>query len=343
MMVESFHHPVNQSFSVGVVVAESLVRSMTRKRMWRLNAIFLALAASLVAGGAGLWSHESPAPETPRAVALDPFDEADMEFRALYERGRAATLARLGPIIVVELDDLVLVRNGKRVATKTIPSRYHRLKSVSHMPLAIYVALAPFGDAVPDEPRRAGMQALRKRIAGILESLPDSGFDADQLARSRSLLARCSTFLDNVLDSGKYSAAELNSLTRAAGPIVLANAADAAKAQIDSYHACVSTWRREIPADEWGRLRVLVLGPQMPRKRNVAVQYFAKLLGVPGESRRVVYAEELAGESQGLNLLATHQLDSELSEAFFADPDRMEIDLIGNAASVYLDGLDLNR
>ena len=90
-------------------------------------------------------------------------------------------------------------------------------------------------------------------------------------------------------------------------------------------------------------MRVLVLGPQMPRKHNVAVQYFAKLLGLPGEARRLVYAEELNGEQQGLNLLSTHQLDSELSEAFFADPERMEIDLLGNAASVYLDGLDLSR
>jgi hypothetical protein len=101
--------------------------------------------------------------------------------------------------------------------------------------------------------------------------------------------------------------------------------------------------RRDVPPDDWAKLRVLVLGPQMPRKHNVAIQYFAKLLGVAGESRRLVYAEELSGEQQGLNLLATHQLDSELSKAFFGDPERMDIDLLGNAASVYLDLLDFGR
>ena len=65
--------------------------------------------------------------------------------------------------------------------------------------------------------------------------------------------------------------------------------------------------------------------------------------GLPGESRRLVYAEELAGESQGLNLLATHRLDGRLSVAFFGDPDRMEIDLLGNAAAVYLDSFDFGR
>jgi hypothetical protein len=98
-----------------------------------------------------------------------------------------------------------------------------------------------------------------------------------------------------------------------------------------------------MPRDEWSRLHVLVLGPQMPRKHNVAVQYFAKLMGLPRESPRLVYAEELAGEPQGLNLLATHRLDGELSVAFFDDPDRMEIDLLGNAAAVYLDAFDFAR
>ena len=142
---------------------------------------------------------------------------------------------------------------------------------------------------------------------------------------------------------GRYKASDLKVLTRSAAPVVLANADDAARSQIDAYHAQVAAWRRQMPEGEWSRLRVLVLGHAMPRKRNTAVQYFAKLMGVPGESRRLVYAEELGGEKQGMDLLATHQLDGELSEAFFGDPGRMEIDLLGNAASVYLDGFDFPR
>mgnify|MGYP000362221981 CR=1 FL=1 len=38
-----------------------------------------------------------------------------------------------------------------------------------------------------------------------------------------------------------------------------------------------------VPADQWAGVRVVVLGPQMPRRHNVAVQYFAKLLGIAGE------------------------------------------------------------
>ena len=180
-------------------------------------------------------------------------------------------------------------------------------------------------------------------MVAVLEALDQSGFRPEQNQRSRLMLERCQAFLDGVLPPGKYNPAELQALTSAAGPIVLANAGDAARAQIDAYHAQVAAWRREMPPGVWNRLRVLVLGQQMARRHNVAVQYFAKLLGLPDESRRLVYAEELSGERQGLNLLATHQLDSELATAFFGNPDRMEIDLLGNAASVYLDGFDFSR
>jgi hypothetical protein len=157
------------------------------------------------------------------------------------------------------------------------------------------------------------------------------------------LLGRCAAFLDGVLKTGRYEAGELRALTKGAGPVVLSNAAEAARAQIDAYHAQGSAWRRQMPEEQWAKLHVVILGPQMPRRHNVAVQYFAKLMGLPGESRRLVYAEELGGEEQALKLLATHRIDSELSEAFFGDRERMEIDLLGNAAAVYLDGFDFGR
>jgi hypothetical protein len=280
-----------------------------------------------------------PADDPPK----DAFAEVDLAFRELYVQGRAATLAKLGPVIVVEMDKLILLHEGKRSDTTVIPPIYHRLKSISHVPLALYVALAPFGDApIPDD-HLTGLRTFSLRVAEVSASMEQSGLTPAQIDRSRSLLRRCTAFLDGILKAGRYEPGELKALTKEAGPIVLINAADAARAQIDAYHAQVSAWRRQMPDEQWAKLRVVIIGPQMPRKHNVAVQYFAKLMGLPGESRRLVYAEELSGEQQALNLLATHRIDSELSEAFFGDPERMEIDLLGNAAAVYLDGFAFGR
>jgi hypothetical protein len=305
--------------------------------------VSLAILAGLLPCLAALRAGEPQRPAKEGLAAPDAFESADLAFRDLYSRGRAATLARLGPVIVVEGDNLVLLRDGKRTEVSVISPLYHRLKSVSHVPLALYVALAPFGDAPLDDERLTRLRSFRARIEGVTMSLDRSGFSPEQVTRSRTLLDRCTAFLDGVLADGRYKADDLKALTRIAAPIVLANVDDAARSQIDAYQAQVSAWRRELPQGEWARLRVLILGQAMPRRRNTAVQYFAKILGEPGESRRLVYAEELSGEQQGLNLLATHQLDGELSEAFFGDPNRMEIDLLGNAASVYLDGFDFDR
>jgi hypothetical protein len=286
-------------------------------------------------------------PSTSALPADDPskdaFADVDVAFRELYAQGRAATLEKLGPVIVVEMDKLILRHGGTRSESTVIPQNYHRLKSISHVPLALYVALAPFGDAPLPADRLAGLRTFSRRVAEVVASLEQSGLTPAQIERSRSLLRRCADFLDGVLKTGRYEPGELRALTKEAGPVVLSNAADAARAQIDAYHAQVSAWRRQMPEEQWAKLRVVILGPQMPRKHNVAVQYFAKLMGSTGESRRLVYAEELNGEQQALSLLATHRLDSELSEAFFGDPERMEIDLLGNAAAVYLDGFDFGR
>ena len=307
----------------------------------------LVIAVAVVAGPllaiSALKAGGPQAPPGAKSEPLDAFAEADLEFRSLYAGGRVATLAKLDPLIVVEMDSLILIHEGRRMEAKVIPPLYHRLKAVSHIPLGIYVALAPYGNVPLDDDRLSRLRTFRARVATLLESLDRSGFNAEQSQRSRKLFERSGDFLERVLSVKKYEPADLTAFTRASGPIVLANASDAARAQIDAYHNQVAAWRRNFPTGEWSKLRVLVLGLQMPRKHNVAIQYFAKLLGVPDESRRLVYAEELSGEQQGLNLLATHQLDSELSAAFFGDPDRMEIDLLGNAASVYLDGFDFSR
>src|SRR4051812_9541864 len=103
----------------------------------------------------------------------------------------------------------------------------------------------------------------------------------------------------------------------------MANVADATRAHLDSLHRLVSTWRDGMPVAEWERLKVVVMGGQLPRKDNLAVQYFARLLGEPGEGKRIVYAESLFDEPKALDLLATHLVDAQVGLDFFDDPMRM--------------------
>ena len=85
------------------------------------------------------------------------------------------------------------------------------------------------------------------------------------------------------------------------------------------------------------------MGSPMPRRGNVATQYFGRLLGVQGECERIVYAESIPEEARALNLLGTHLLDTEIGAVFFEDPRRMHRDLLADAAEAYLDEMNFAR
>lgn len=281
--------------------------------------------------------------DDPRLGAPDPFEAVDLTFRAAYAQGRAETLRKLDPIVIVQLDQLVLLRGGKRTEANAIPPLYHQLKAVAHVALGVHVALSPFGSGPIPAERLALLETLRNEADRADAAVDRAGFRPDHRERQHLILRNSIAFLDDVRARGRCERTDLLAFTRRMGPLVLANGGDAARLQIDAYHEIVSAWRRSMPDADWRRVRVLVIGSQMPRKHNVAVLYFAKLLGLSGESRRLVFAEDLRGEGDepALNLLATHQLDRGIGTAFFDDPERMEIDLLGNAAANYLDTLDL--
>jgi hypothetical protein len=297
----------------------------------------LGLLVSLALG----WSHAHQVvkEDQRKPTALEAFDVA---FRQQYAKARASTLSRLDPIIVVYHDALVLMHAGKREEVDVIPRRYHDLKAIAHMPLSLFVALAPREQGPLDDEAIEDLKRLRASIELVREAIGDSGFSAEQLKRAQTIVERSSRLLDEVIAAGRYAKQDLLDFTSAMAPLVMANGRDAAIAQIDAYHAQVSAWRRTLGPEAWSQLRVVVLGGQMPRKGNVAARYFAKCLGIEGESRRLVYAEQSSGPPSALNLLATHQLDSEIGAAFFNDPERMERDLLGDAAAEYLKTFDVS-
>jgi len=121
-------------------------------------------------------------------------------------------------------------------------------------------------------------------------------------------------------------------------PLVLASAEAAAKAQLDGLHALVTKWRQELgPA--WSHADVVVLGPKQPRPGNVQYEYFKRAMGRGAEGKRLWYAEGVFDRDGGLTLLGTILLDRGASIAFFADPARLERDLLADGAQKHLNKL----
>ena len=256
-------------------------------------------------------------------------------FREAYAGAKKRVLASSGPALIVNGDRLILFRDGRREEANVAAALYDPLKTMAHIPLAIYVALMPPGEAVGDDCLKT-LAGLRERILPAEASLDTLNLSAAALARQKRIVAASLAMLDEVIAGRRVRQESLVAFTRAMAPLVMQNVDEAARAQLDALHAQVSALRRRLPPEEWSRLHVVIVGPHMPREDLVVTQYFLRLLDEPGEGRRVVYAESLWEEPAALDLLGTHLLDGSVGEAFFGNAMRMHRDLLGDAARQYL-------
>jgi hypothetical protein len=270
------------------------------------------------------------------ARADDPFERLNEAFRQQHAEAREREWSRRGPVILVEFDKLTLITGDDRKSAEVVPPLYHRLKSVSHAPLAVCLALGDGCDAPINDRQRAELKEIASRVEAVRGSLETAGFDADALQRQRDILDRTATFIADTLRTGSAGAKELRDFARGVRRPVMRNAVESAEVQIRAYDAQVALWQEAYPKADWGKLKVVVTGSALPRKGNLATQYFARLLGVPGEGPRLVYAEGLYEEAKVLRLLNTTAVDARAAELFFDDPDRLNRDLLSDAAASFL-------
>lgn len=292
-----------------------------------------------VVAAAGIRAQSPSEPAAPSTTsALKALNDA---FRAAYAEAKSRVLASSGPVLIVNGDHFALLRDGRRVEANVAVPIYDPVKTIAHIPLAIYVALTPGDGAVGDD-RLKTLAGLRELIPPAEASLDALKLPPETLARQKRIVAASLAFLDEVAQKHKFERSSLVAFTREMAPLVMENVADATRAQLDAMHAQVSAWRRELSAEQWKQLRVLIVGPHMPREGLVVTQYFLRLLHEAREGRHVVYAESMWEEPKALDLLGTHLLDGSVGEAFFGDYMRMHRDLLGDAAGEYLPGLILN-
>lgn len=256
-------------------------------------------------------------------------------FRADYAAAKIRVLASAGPILIVNGDNFSLLRNGQRIEANVGTPVYDPLKTIAHVPLAIYVILTP-GDGAVDDDRLKTLAGLRALIPPAEATLDLLKFSGPTIARQKQIVAASLAFLDDVAAKRKFARSRLLEFTRGMAPLVMENVAEATRAQLDATHAQVSAWRHDLTPQEWNQLHVVIIGPHMPREDLVVTQYFLRLLHEPAEGRQVIYAESLWEEPKALDLLGTHLLDGSVGDAFFGDYMRMHRDLLGDAAKQYL-------
>ncbi len=266
----------------------------------------------------------------------DPLVTLNNAFRAEYSRAKTEALSKIGPLIIVEGSNVVLVRNGKRTEAQISPPIYHSLKAVAHIPFAVFLMFdqSYFGQLT--EVRVAELRDYRKLIVNAQSSLGASGFSDIQLQRQQKIINDSLTFLDAAIQNRQVEKTALDDFARQMTPVLLANVDQAARVELDALHSHVSEWRHQMTPDEWNALHVVVMGAHMPRDSEITMQYFQRLLDEPIEGRRIIFAEGLWEEPRALDVLGTHLVDGRAGAAFFGEFMRMHRDLLSDAARVYI-------
>lgn len=292
-----------------------------------------AFAFGLAIGG--MFVARGDAPDTKVPPQEQPLVAMNREFRAAYGLARAGVIDEFGPVILFDGETMTLRRGKERTVAELKFPEYDHLKAIAHLPFSVFLLLHPAEGAIPEK-RLANLQRLLGRAEAAYPTLGKQGFTPVQVERSEAIFAMCFAQIKRSLNAKTCTAGQATEFARTAAPLCLAHAADAAKHQIDIMHTQVSAWRKDVPAVEWAKLRVVVQGGPMPRRENAAVQYFAKLLGVPGECERLVYHESVYDEAKSMTLLGAHQLDTDAGTAFFNDPTRLKRDLLCDGVAAYL-------
>lgn len=248
-----------------------------------------------------------------------------------YAKAKNKEFNTLDPIMIAIEDHLAFYYRGKRQQYSIIPQEYTQLKTYSQLTLGIF-ALYHKVKVLPTK----DLQGYRSKIIEAQKVLSHTSLTAAQQQRQKQIIQHTLSLIDSSLHDGKINVANFYTYFSKAMPLIWQNVNEAAIAQLRLVDQQVLTIKKNMTEAEWKSLKVVVVGPHLPRKDNLLMQYFASLLQVNPNNDRLVYGEALSTEQQALDLMARVSLDTTLGEIVFNDKFRMYRDLLGDPAKTYL-------
>ena len=276
------------------------------------------------------------APAAAQSANAEALDRLNAAFRSHYGESRAATLGRTDPIILVEFETLVLLHKGERREEPFTPPLYHRLKSISHIPLTLFVMSSRYGDQPLPSGALHALEEYRALVVAARDALPSLEIPADLRPTLDTIVASSLRLIDETRATRRFDPMAATALARSLEPAVMSAAREAARAQLDGLDRAARRFRADLGEDAWSRAYVVVFGVRQARVDNLQYSYFRRAMGPDADGKRLIYAESIFEESKALDLLGSILLDRAIGIAFFDREYRMERDLLGDATAEYL-------
>ena len=183
----------------------------------------------------------------------DPFAALNEPFRDWYGAIEDAAFAALDLALIVRSTpaggEYTLLRDGSETTEAPVRARFGELRSVTHVPLAVY-ALATHPE--PDDGQR------RRQLVSLAEAaLPVAASWAEARERSAAtaILSAC---IERLEDPAPIRADDVRGLVARTKPDVDALVARAGEIQARDCTALLDRWRSAVGDEPWGRMVAVV-------------------------------------------------------------------------------------
>ena len=275
----------------------------------------------------------------------DAFLKLNNFFRKSYANTRQQVIEKYSPVIAYVDGGLLFIRKGQKPRWENItPALYTELKTVSHVPLALFVMLG-----LEKEGRLSAMKLKELKDYFILlnaayKTVKGRSFTNKQQEKEQfTQLDLAIDLVNKCLRTNKLIHEDLKVFLQKSRPLLEKNVLGATAAQIDAAHKYTKEFYQQLSDEEKKKLMVLVSGPKAARKEHAITQYFAKVLNVKGEGARILYMESVFSRKGLMRNFGTFMLDSKAGEAFFDDRWRVQRDLLSDAAKYYLSTMSFSE
>ncbi len=290
----------------------------------------------------------APTTAVQRTAPASALQLLDVEFQHTYEAASIQTYETLRadvPLIVNDFLNMTLYLPSRRDSVRRFRmdnAVYFVMARVSHVPTAIYAAIAPYGYGALGADQLRWLQGYEDLLASAYGEV--EGFTRwDRATKSRllAILGTSLTFVRELVARRSASEKEVRDYTQRLMPLIRKNLVVGADEQLRQFRNQTTRWRRDFPNERWHDLRVVVEGFHQPRSLYSQKLFFQWLLREPGLEDKVVYAEfqfspfgaqHDEAETLALRLLTNVYLDKGIAFATLADSTALQRDVMGPAA-----------
>ena len=256
------------------------------------------------------------------------------KFIATYEYARNHLISMISPIMICNGDYVIIIHRGQRFEEQVIPELYHRLKSISHIPLKLYLTLM-FNSGNLSKRNYIELKQYLKDIRLLRSSIQ---FPPHIQQTQYTIIDLSIEYIRTILKTKFVDKIQLRNFCQEARKLFRINIELAARVHLNMLDTKIRPWYQSHFNDtERQSLKVLIMGPKVARYGSLEKEYFYALLGESYEGNHIIYVEDIDSVQKALQILGVWLLDAKVSDNFFdGDSERLHRDLLADTASEHI-------